>query len=63
MLTPVEVRKQVMDYLEATECTILESSPLHVTVKLSPRADRMLTDRPYYWGFVERTGVDPETLS
>lgn len=28
-----------------------------------PRADRMLTDRPYYWGFVERTGVDPETLS
>ncbi|WP_420800388.1 YqhG family protein [Paenibacillus piscarius] len=63
MLTPVEVRKQVMDYLEATECTILESSPLHVTVKLSPRADRMLTDRPYYWSFVERTGVDPETLS
>ncbi|MEK3714300.1 YqhG family protein [Paenibacillus sp. FSL R7-0333] len=63
MLTPTEVRKQVMDYLEATECTILESSPLHVTVKLSPRADRMLTDRPYYWGFVERTGVDPETLS
>lgn len=63
MLSPLEVRKQVMDYLEATECTILESSPLHVTVKLSPRADRMLTDRPYYWGFVERTGVDPETLS
>ncbi|NQX48007.1 hypothetical protein HQN87_22020 [Paenibacillus tritici] len=63
MLSPVEVRKQVMDYLEATECTILESSPVHVTVKLSPRADRMLTDRPYYWGFVERTGVDPETLS
>ena len=62
-LTPLEVRKQIMDYLEVTECTILEASPLHVTVKLSPRADRMLTDRPYYWGFVERTGVDPETLS
>lgn len=28
-----------------------------------PRADRMLTDRPYYWGFVERTGAEPETLS
>ena len=62
-LSPAEVRKQVMDYLEVTESTILEASPLHVTVKLSPRADRMLTDRPYYWGFVERTGVDPETLS
>lgn len=62
-LTPQQVRKHVMDYLEATECSIIEVSPLHVTVKLSPRADRMLTDRPYYWGFVERTGVDPETLS
>lgn len=62
-LTSQEVRKHVMDYLEATECSIIEVSPLHVTVKLSPRADRMLTDRPYYWGFVERTGVDPETLS
>jgi len=58
-----EIRTQVMDYLEATECSIIEKSPQHVTVKLSPRADRMLTDRPYYWGFVERTGVEPETLS
>lgn len=63
MLSSAEIRKQVMDYLEVTECTILEASPLHVTVKLSPRADRMLTDRPYYWSFVERTGVEPETLS
>ncbi|MBW4082605.1 YqhG family protein [Paenibacillus sp. S150] len=62
-LTVQEIRQQVMDYLEATECSIIEASPLHVTVKLSPRADRMLTERPYYWGFVERTGVDPETLS
>lgn len=62
-LSPQQVRKQVMDYLEATECTMIEVSPLHVTVKLSPRADRMLTDRPYYWGFVDRTGVQPETLS
>ncbi|WP_239004832.1 YqhG family protein [Paenibacillus tepidiphilus] len=62
-LSAEQVRRQVMDYLEATECSLIEVSPLHVTVKLSPRADRMLTDRPYYWGFVERTGVEPETLS
>ncbi|GGF70035.1 hypothetical protein GCM10010912_14090 [Paenibacillus albidus] len=62
-LTPAQIRKQVMDYLEATECHIIEASPHHVTVKLSPRADQMLTDRPYYWGFVERTGAPPETLS
>lgn len=62
-LTAQEVRTHVMEYLEATGCTVIEVSPLHVTVKLSPRADRMLTDRPYYWGFVERTGAEPETLS
>lgn len=58
-----QVREQVLEYLEATECSIIESSPHHVTVKLSPQADKMLTDRPYYWGFVERTGAPPETLS
>lgn len=62
-LTPGQVRRHVMDYLEATECSVLEQSDHHVTVKLSPHADRMLTDRPYYWGFVERTGAEPQTLS
>ncbi|AIQ12456.1 hypothetical protein PDUR_11460 [Paenibacillus durus] len=62
-MTPRQVQKHVMDYLEATECQIIEKSPVHVTVKLSPRADQMLTDRPYYWGFVERTGAEPQTLS
>lgn len=58
-----QVQQQIMTYLEATECLIIEKSPYHVTVKLSPRADKILTNRPYYWGFVERVGVEPETLS
>ncbi|QWU13220.1 protein YqhG of unknown function [Paenibacillus sophorae] len=62
-MTAQQVQQHVMDYLEATECQIIEKSPVHVTVKLSPRADQMLTDRPYYWGFVERTGAEPQTLS
>jgi hypothetical protein len=53
----------MMTYLESTECQIIEKSPYHVTVKLSPQADRQLTGRPYYWGFVDRTGAEPETLS
>lgn len=62
-LTPQEVQQHFMDYLEATECTVIEKSPNHITVKLSPQADKMLTNRPYYWGFVERTGAPAETLS
>lgn len=57
-----QIRKYVLDYLEATECHIMELSPACVTVKLSERADRKLTNRPYYWGFVDRTGAEPETM-
>lgn len=57
-----QVRRFVLDYLEATDCHIMETSPASVTVKLSERADRKLTNRPYYWGFVDRTGAEPETM-
>ncbi len=58
-----QVRDYVCRYLEATECHVLESSPAYITVKLSPEADKALTNRPYYWSFVERTGAEPETMS
>ncbi|MEF2965410.1 YqhG family protein [Paenibacillus sp. M1] len=62
-MTQEQIREFVMTYLESTECQFLEKSPYHVTVKLSPRADRELTNRPYYWGFIERTGTPPETMT
>ncbi|MBB6673417.1 YqhG family protein [Cohnella nanjingensis] len=58
-----QVHKFVLSYLEATQCQILEKSPNHVIVKLSPEADRHLTNRPYYWSFVDRTGAEPETMT
>ncbi|MGO4373176.1 YqhG family protein [Paenibacillus sp. MCAF20] len=58
-----QVHKFVNRYLEATECSILEKSPSHFTVKLSPFADRELTNRPYYWSFVDRLGTEPETMT
>ncbi|SDW56684.1 YqhG family protein [Paenibacillus sp. CF384] len=58
-----QIHKFVQRYLETTGCQIVEKSPAHFQVKLSPRADRDLTNRPYYWSFVDRTGADPETMS
>ncbi|MCC3374336.1 YqhG family protein [Cohnella sp. REN36] len=58
-----QVQKFVLSYLEATQCQMMEKSPNHVTVKLSPEADRQLTNRPYYWSFVDRTGAEPETMT
>lgn len=58
-----QVQRFVLTYLEATGCSVIERTPNHVTVKLSPEADKALTNRPYYWGYVERTGVPAQTMS
>jgi hypothetical protein len=58
-----QVQKFVLSYLDSTGCHFIEKSPSRITVKLSPEADRMLTNRPYYWSFVDRTGSPPETLT
>lgn len=58
-----QVRNFVQRYLEAAHCEIIEKGPDRITVKLSPEADRDLTNRSYYWSFVERTGAAPETMN
>lgn len=58
-----QIQKFTMRYLEATGCQIVEKHPAYVTVKLSPEADKRLTNRSYYWSFVERTGAPPETMT
>jgi hypothetical protein len=57
------IEQFVMRYLETTGCHIAERGEGHVTVKLSPEADKDLMNRAYYWGFVERTGAAPEPMS
>lgn len=58
-----QIHKFVTRYVEATESHIMEKSPAHLKVKLSPEADRDLTNRSYYWTFVERTGAEPQTMT
>ncbi|OXS54452.1 hypothetical protein B1A99_26230 [Cohnella sp. CIP 111063] len=58
-----QIHRFVVSYLESKECHFIEKSPGGVTVKLSPDADRALSNRPYYWSFVDRTGTPPETMT
>ncbi len=58
-----QIQKFVLSYLEATGCHIIEKSPGHVTAKLSPSADRALSNRPFYWSFIDNTGTEPETMT
>ncbi|WP_123041165.1 YqhG family protein [Cohnella candidum] len=62
-MNPKKVQKFVLSYIEATGCHVIEKSPSHVTVKLSPEADRALTGRPFYWSFIDNTGTVPETMT
>lgn len=57
------IERFVMRYLEATGCQVMERTDSYVTVKFSPEADKDLTNRSYYWNFVERTGAPAETMS
>jgi hypothetical protein len=58
-----QIEAFMLQYLQTTNCHIIEKGVGYVTVKLSPQADKELTQRSYYWGFVERTGIEPETLT
>ncbi|MBC8079183.1 MAG: hypothetical protein H7X86_02485 [Gorillibacterium sp.] len=57
------IERYLMRFLEVMDCSVIEKTPSSVLVKLSPEADKELTGRSYYWGFVERTGVPAETIT
>ncbi|GIM44577.1 hypothetical protein DNHGIG_01260 [Collibacillus ludicampi] len=52
-------------YFAATGCNILHEEPEFIQVELTIDIDKELTDRPYYWLWVEATGeeVKPTVLN
>lgn len=57
------VRNYIEKYLDIHQCQFIEKTPSHITVKLSVDVDKDITNRPYYWTFVEKTGAEQETLT
>lgn len=57
------IERFVNRYLAATGCRVVEKGDGHLTVRLSPEADKDLMNRSYYWSFVERTGAEPEPMA
>jgi len=57
------VRNYIEEYLTIHQCDFIEKAPSHFQVKLSIDVDKDLTNRPYYWTFIDRTGTEPETLT
>lgn len=62
-MNETETRSYVNRYLQAMQCHIIESSPGHVQVQLSERADKDLVNRPFYWSYVEKLGIEPQPVT
>jgi hypothetical protein len=62
-LNEAQIEQYLVDWCAAFGCTILEIADGSLTVKLSNEADQRLTNRPYYWMFVERTETPPEPMT
>jgi len=58
-MDPKTLRTFTERYLNAMECQIVESSPSHLITQLSISADKDLLNRPFYWMYIERMGMEP----
>ncbi|HET7628475.1 MAG TPA: YqhG family protein [Bacillales bacterium] len=60
-------QRDIHDYLEkffrASGCELLENDGKSLNVQLTVDMDKRLMNRPFYWKYVENTGMDGEPLS
>ncbi|TCP70598.1 YqhG family protein [Baia soyae] len=54
-----QVRSFTERYLQYQQCQVIESAPSHIYTHLSIEADKDLLNRPMYWMYVERMGLQP----
>lgn len=54
-----QLRSFTERYLKEMDCHIIESTPAYILTQLSTAADKDLVNRPFYWMYVERMGIEP----
>lgn len=62
-MNKIDIRAFVTRYLTAMDCHVVESSAGHVRTRLSELADRDLVNRPFYWSYVEKMGIEPQPVT
>ncbi|MBM7646346.1 hypothetical protein JOD45_002574 [Scopulibacillus daqui] len=50
-------------FFKANECELIENKNGLLKVKLTVELDKLLTNRPFYWHYIEKTGGVPETMT
>lgn len=62
-MEPTQVESFAERYLNAFGCRILERAPNLIQAELSLEADQDLVHRPFYWMYVEKMGLTPQTTT
>ncbi|PTX55001.1 uncharacterized protein YqhG [Melghirimyces profundicolus] len=60
-MEPSQVKSFAERYLDAFGCRIIEQRPGLIQAELSVEADPDLVHRPFYWMYVEKMGLNPQT--
>lgn len=57
-----KIREYVERYFQAHQSRFVENHPAYITVELPMEVDKDLGNRPFYWTYVERCGIEPNKL-
>lgn len=55
-----KLREFTERYLNYYQCKVIENAPTHLITQLSIEIDKDLLNRPLYWMYVERMGLEPQ---
>ncbi|SFS59048.1 YqhG family protein [Marininema halotolerans] len=59
-MEPNQVRSLTLRYLEAYDCHMIEKHPDYIETRLSIEVDKDIIQRPFYWMYVEKMGLEPQ---
>ncbi|MEW9672800.1 YqhG family protein [Ammoniphilus sp. 3BR4] len=57
-----EIRSYIEGYFRAFQSPFTEETPAYFTVQLPVEVDKDLGNRPFYWTYVEKIGLEPNPL-
>ncbi len=58
-----KIRDYVERYLTAHDSHFIEKNPAYFTVTLPEQVDKDLENRPFYWSYIERCGIEPTSVT
>jgi len=57
-----EIRNYIETYFKAFDSPFITETPSYFTVQLPVEVDKDLGNRPFYWTYVEKIGIEPNPL-